>query len=297
METITKLPLPSRERLQQSLAAAAKLLDQTMTDIDMLDSELEERMIRASQESEACLEVSVAQQGELIQELERLKLAAAEWDVERDELIADCRRANELLEEKRKEQTRIQEETDEAAAIALELQVARTAERVRAEAMSRWDAERAELVNQRDRALRSLTDRDTEHHQALLLVDRLRCDLGEERDRLRQQLEHAANAYSELESDRNRLSDECERFRRLLADASMERSASSGSEKSSMAVDAVYNELERVEGLIQGISRVIEDPATELSVVIRKNSERAELESYLKGIRFRLPRAPQGVSK
>jgi len=40
--------------------------------------------------------------------------------------------------------------------------------------------------------------------------------------------------------------------------------------------------------LIQEINSVIDNPDTELSVVIRKNAERAELESYLKGLRFRI---------
>ena len=49
---------------------------------------------------------------------------------------------------------------------------------------------------------------------------------------------------------------------------------------------ALKKEVDRVEGLIASISELINDPATELSTVIRKNVERAELESYLKGIRF-----------
>jgi len=46
--------------------------------------------------------------------------------------------------------------------------------------------------------------------------------------------------------------------------------------------------MERVENLIKEISAIIEDPATELPTVIRKDVERAELESYLKGIQFAL---------
>jgi hypothetical protein len=47
-------------------------------------------------------------------------------------------------------------------------------------------------------------------------------------------------------------------------------------------------EIQRVEGLIKEVSVLIEDPTTELSSVIRKNVERAELESYVKGIQFAL---------
>ena len=52
--------------------------------------------------------------------------------------------------------------------------------------------------------------------------------------------------------------------------------------------EALASEMERVEGLIKEISALIDNPSTELSTVIRKNVERAELESYLKGIRFAL---------
>ncbi len=52
--------------------------------------------------------------------------------------------------------------------------------------------------------------------------------------------------------------------------------------------EGVQKEIERVEGLIQQISALIEDPATDLSTVIRKNVERAELRSYVKGIRYAL---------
>ena len=56
-----------------------------------------------------------------------------------------------------------------------------------------------------------------------------------------------------------------------------------------MHADALHAEVARIEGLIEGISRAIEDPDTELSVVIRKNAERAELDSYLRGVRFAIP--------
>jgi len=42
--------------------------------------------------------------------------------------------------------------------------------------------------------------------------------------------------------------------------------------------------------MIAGIARLIDDPETELSTVIRKNVERAELDAYLKGILFSLGR-------
>jgi hypothetical protein len=45
-------------------------------------------------------------------------------------------------------------------------------------------------------------------------------------------------------------------------------------------------EIERVERLIKDISIVIEDPDAALPIVIQKDVERSELESYVRGIRF-----------
>jgi hypothetical protein len=49
-------------------------------------------------------------------------------------------------------------------------------------------------------------------------------------------------------------------------------------------------EVARIQEMIAGIARLIDDPETELSTVIRKNVERAELDAYLKGILFSLGR-------
>jgi hypothetical protein len=46
------------------------------------------------------------------------------------------------------------------------------------------------------------------------------------------------------------------------------------------------HEIERVERLIKEISIVIEDPDAALPIVIQKDVERSELESYVRGIRF-----------
>ena len=49
---------------------------------------------------------------------------------------------------------------------------------------------------------------------------------------------------------------------------------------------AVVAEVARVQNRIADIGKLIENPSTELSMVIRKNVERVELNAYLEGIRF-----------
>jgi hypothetical protein len=48
----------------------------------------------------------------------------------------------------------------------------------------------------------------------------------------------------------------------------------------------IAGELARVENLIRELAELIDNPNTELSSVIRKNVERAELDAYAKGILF-----------
>src|SRR5438093_8866459 len=165
---VSKTALSATDRLRQTVAALGKLLEQTLNDIQALESELKNHH-------------------RVEPDTEKLRRAAAEWETERARLLA-------MLEQTKGEYERAMAETDEAAAIALERQIATAVDRMRAEMRAQWDAERAQLA--------------PENVQA--------------RDQ------------------------------------------------------AVEAEAARVEGLIQEINRVIENPDTELSVVIRQNAERAE---------------------
>src|SRR5207253_778376 len=69
METLTKPGLQAMDRLQQTVAALARLLDQTMNEMQALDSEVQERVLRAVQEAEESFEQQAAK---------RLKSSVAE---------------------------------------------------------------------------------------------------------------------------------------------------------------------------------------------------------------------------
>jgi hypothetical protein len=101
---------------------------------------------------------------------------------------------------------------------------------------------------------------------------------------------------AQWEAERSRLNTELERLARVQATTQMEaekvfasmKAASAANAKARPSVNSeeLAKEIERIEGQINKISLLIDDPQTDLSIVIRKNVERAELESYLKGIRF-----------
>jgi len=228
METLTKPRLQAMDRLRQTFAAQARLLDQTMNEMQSLESEIQERVLRAMQETEencdrqaegrlkaaveeaeentrilvteelqdrfkqeSAAELESAKQewfselGLLTDEIDRLKRRAADLEIERTKLVADCEAANQLLDEMREQHNRALAETDEAAAIALERQLSTTVDRVRSDAEARFKIERDELAAQRDDALKSVTEKETEHQKSMLMVDRFRNEITEERDRLR----------------------------------------------------------------------------------------------------------------
>jgi chromosome segregation ATPase len=121
----------------------------------------------------------------------------------------------------------------------------------------------------------------------------------EERNRLNGELSKMSQGAAQWETERARLSGELERLARVQAATQAEaekavlamRAASNAAKNAkttSVDRDTLNAEILRVEVLIKEISDLIENPTSELSTVIRKNVERAELESYIKGIRFAL---------
>jgi chromosome segregation ATPase len=82
---------------------------------------------------------------------------------------------------------------------------------------------------------------------------------------------------------------ETERSR--FAAAATAQSKAGSAKGSTIDTELLNAEFARVEGKIAEIARLIDDPSTELSLVIRKNVERAELDAYLKGILFSMGRS------
>jgi hypothetical protein len=315
METATKSSLRAADRLGQTLAALARLLDQMMNDVKAVNAEFQERVQQTAQDTETAIqeladerlkaaveeaerntraEVSedlqaqfkqetsaaieavrrdlTAERDRISEELDLLRQAAVEWDKERTKLLADYQRANDLLEQSKDEHHRALAESDEAAAIALELQVSTAADRVRNELSARFDLEREKLIAERDRANKALAEQNTEYQQLI--------SASEEAAEGHRKAMTAAQ--QQWDAEKGKLSAETQK-----AQQKAEAAAAAIPDKSA-ANAALASEVARVEDLIKEISEVIEDAATELSIVIRKNAERAELESYLRGVRFNM---------
>ncbi|SRR5213593_2523136 len=105
-------------------------------------------------------------------------------------------------------------------------------------------------------------------------------------EQLRKQYEQR---LQETIQQKTQLAEQLQNTSSLLA---AERARVSPGQSQSSALDQtlIAAEVSRVESLIKQIVALIDNPDTELSTIIRKNVEKAELDAYLKGILFAVGR-------
>jgi hypothetical protein len=114
-------------------------------------------------------------------------------------------------------------------------------------------------------------------------LDNLTENFNTERTRFDKELRHAVDAAAQLEAERSGLIAEVERARDDVASAAK---AAAAAPPSAAQPAALQDEMAKAEARLQEILKLIEDPAAELSTVIRKNVEKSEVEAYLRGMRF-----------
>ena len=215
----------------------------------------------------------------LAAQIQKLEEASRQWDTERRQLNDHAGQLQQaFMQAQAKVQSyeiaarspnpseiRVEELRREKDGIQRQLQDARNA----------WDAERSRLNSQVERLQQQL-QRVADRHERVSneVVDQLRHQYEQRIHEAIQQKTQLAlqlqSASTLLESERTRLS-----------------AAQTGS-RGGLDTEGIAAEVSRVEGLITQIIAVIDDPDTDLSTVIRKNVEKAELDAYLRGILFSL---------
>jgi chromosome segregation ATPase len=233
-----------------------------------------------------------------------------EWAVERDRLSQELDTAMHLCARRGSENAELAAERDrlsralaeaeeiqqmaltesEKAANALQSMTDAAVARVRAE----LEAEKEQLRNQDQEDLDELQT-ELDDARALLAeaqgayagsISQLKeaegksAELQGERNRLREQLEELSDIAAQKELECLHLKEEYDRTTQILEEATSPTSSRG------VTTELVFAEEVRVEELIRDLSLLIDDPATELSAVIRKTVERAQLDFYLKGLRF-----------
>jgi chromosome segregation ATPase len=217
-----------------------------------------------------------AEREELVKEIHRLEQVSRHWDIERRQLNDH---AGQLQQAFVKAQAQIQ--TYEAAARAPKTseaqieQLRREKEGLQTELQETrraWEAERQKLKTEIER-LEGQIQRVSESQ------DRVSKEIV---DQLRKQYEQR---LQETIQEKNQLAGQLQ-----SANALLEAEGTSGStmqsENSGFDSTAIEAEVSRVESLIKEVVALMDDPDTELSTIIRKNVEKAELDAYLKGIIF-----------
>jgi hypothetical protein len=339
---------PSQQKttdtLRQALATLAALMDRTINEVSVLEIEIQDGIKHAVQETQDTLQKQAYERQQLAIEEAVQKtraLVSEEFFEEMQRLTDECARANTLVEKTKEAHLQEMIDTEEAAAVALERQVARSVDRVRtdltgeiaslkseleranqllAESKAEFrrastekesalkdaaDKLRGELelaISSGERTKRLLSEAESTNSRLVLdaqqaaesvasahkselsdAVERVRSELTEERDRLSRQLDELLHSAAQWDSERERLKAEIRGANvardKAIADAKV-------SVQSGVTSESLQAEVSRVEESIRTISAIIDAPETELSLVIRKNVERAELEAYLKGIRF-----------
>jgi chromosome segregation ATPase len=223
-----------------------------------------------------------AEREQLVAQIHKLEDSARQWDTERRQLNDH---AGQLQQAFVKAQAQIQAyevaaRSSKASEPAIE-QFRREKDALQKElqdARNSWNSERSQSQAQIEQ-LRSQVNRMSEssHRVSDEIVDQLRKqyeqrlqDAIQQKTQLAQQLQSASSL---LEAERARLT------------AAQKNEKGTGDK---IDTNAIAAEVSRVQGLITEIVAVIDNQETELSTIIRKNVEKAELDAYLKGILFAL---------
>jgi hypothetical protein len=230
-----------------------------------------------------------AERDRLRQELDAAMHLCARRGSENAELSAERDRLTQAVDEALEAQL-VAETERETMANTVQSEIAAAVERLRAkleaekEQLRRQDEEDlTELQTELDDAKALLTEAQSAYAVSVIDLkeaERKSADLQEEQNRLRERLEELTDVAAQKELDRLHLQEEYNRTSKILEEAT------SPTRGSGVTTELVIAEEVRVEELIRDLSLLIDDPGTELSAVIRKTVERAQLDYYLKGLRF-----------
>src|SRR5262252_4055252 len=188
MDTVIK---PSHQKttdtLRQALATLAALMDRTINEVNVLDGEIQDAVRNAVQSTQESLQAQSYERQQLAIEEAVQKtraLVSEEFFEEMQRLTDECARANALAEKSREEHQREMADTAEAAAVALERQVARSVDRVKSELTGEIESLKSEL----ERANQLLTESKAEFRRAATEKESVLKDAA---DKLRGELELA----------------------------------------------------------------------------------------------------------
>jgi chromosome segregation ATPase len=227
-----------------------------------------------------------AEREKLVGEILKWETSARQWEAERRQLNAH---AGQLQEAYVQAQAKIQgyevagRSGDQyESKLSASKQQKESLERELLDARNEWTTERLRLtaeIERRDQQIQRIAEKEGVSSE---VVDQLR-------KRYEQRLQEAIQQKTQLAEELQNASMLLETERaRLSAQIGKSEIKTAAVKASSVDGETISAEVTRVERQIQEIASLIDNPETELSTVIRKNVEKAELGAYLKGILFSL---------
>lgn len=307
----------TRQALERDLKTAQQEAVKLNAEIERLTAQLATIRDAAAKEYAGQIERERAETARVKEALER-DLQKAQQEIARlkEERSTDLERQSVQLEESQKAHARIRElerriaEAKDSAgketADRLEKELAETASarQTLERDLKKAQQEAAQLKEKQTEELRRATARlqesqteirqlqrqleETRETVSVEVVEQLRRQYDE---RLQEMIRQKTQLSEQLNSASALLEAERSRFAAAAAAQSKAEPDKQTASGPTIATDTLNAELARVKSMIEGIARLIDNPDTELSTVIRKNVERAELDAYLKGILFSLGRS------
>ena len=302
-----------RVKAEDTLAAAAQKWETEKQQLNDQLAQLQQAVVHAKKSSKA-------QDSDLELEVEELTRAKTSLEAERRHLRSEIEKLERRLAERTdleeqltnatkrwdNERGQLQQEIKELQQSKSSTQDKTQAEKELQTQRENWSAERRKLSSEIERLERAAAEagksvKQLEADKKALEEERVKQGKearealsSEALEKLRKQYEQKLQEViaqktklaAELETTGATLKSERAKF---AEEVSKSKTATNGNGKSTNGglIDA---EVTRIEGMIRDITTLIDDPATELSTVIRKNVEKAELDAYLKGILYSLGR-------
>jgi predicted nucleic acid-binding Zn-ribbon protein len=242
---------------------------------------------------------------------DELKQSHAKWTSEREKLVGEIQKWESSSRQWETERRQLNDHAGQLQEAYVQAQAKIQGHEVAARAGNQYESKLSELKQQKE----SL-ERDLQKTRNEWTAERLR--LSSEIERRDQQIQRIATEKEGVSSEvveqlrkqydqrlqeaiqqKTQLAEELQSASVQLETERARLSAEIGNAEKSAATkggdtldrDAISAEVARVEKQIKEIAALIDNPETELSTVIRKNVEKAELGAYLKGILFSLGRS------
>jgi hypothetical protein len=254
---------------------------------------------------------------------EKIRRESKAWDVERESLLKEVSRlqraVGDLIERSNnplRSSAPVREDLETKLTMALRAKDKAESVHLREKAM--WDEDKlrmtGEIIRLRNistlnKAAKGKVGSDDRAQELELRVSAMQKEMDRERAEWRLQIQQMERRLSETHQSVNsdvvdqlrrqyddriqemifqktQLTDELKRASTLLESERSRFMTATIDNTGNGNADAIKAEVARVQTMILELGKRIEDPSTDLSTVIRKNVERAELNAYLKGIQY-----------